>query len=458
MGAHEPGERDVDGAIGSLPKPTRYRYFVAALFFVIYTIAAADRANLGVALPFLRREFTMSNSEAGALASVFLLAYGVMQLPSAWFLQKLGVRKAFTISMLLTSVMTGLTGTVGSLAALKLCRVGLGVAEGPLPIGVTTTINNWFPSREKGTAAGFFLSSVKFGPVLTPIVGAAIIAAFGWKEIFLFFALPGIVLSAVWFLMVPNRPSESRFVNQAEIQLIAEDADAGGDIAEKGTAASTPIPWLDKFIRVRDEKPRDSVASIFGSWNVWGCALGYACQMGISSVLLAWIPTYLMTVKNFTIMTMGFTAAAPWVGAVAGNILGGLLSDRVLGKRRKPGMMISALSTAGVMFALINSPSDPTYYAALIFLTGLLLCIGYSAYMAYPMAFVEKSKFPIASAVVNMGGQLGGAATPWITGLLLDQFGWDSVFIFMAGISTLTFVILLTISEPLKVRPASAAP
>ena len=37
-------------------KPTRYRWVVATLFFVIYTIAAADRANLGVALPFLRKE------------------------------------------------------------------------------------------------------------------------------------------------------------------------------------------------------------------------------------------------------------------------------------------------------------------------------------------------------------------------------------------------------------------
>lgn len=149
---------------------------------------------------------------------------------------------------------------------------------------------------------------------------------------------------------------------------------------------------------------------------------------------------------------MGFVAAAPWVGAVFGNILGGLLSDRLLGKRRKPGMMISAVAIAGMMYALINSPADPVLYGALIFLTGLLLSIGYSAYMAYPMQFVAKAKFPLASAVVNMGGQLGGAAAPFISGLLLDNYGWDSVFGFMAAISGITFLILLTITEPLKVQ------
>lgn len=430
-------------------KPTRYRWFVAALFFVIYTIAAADRANLGVALPFLRKEFPMSNSDAGGLVSLFLIAYALAQLPSAWLLSRFGVRKVFTISMILTSVATALTGLVGSLASLKICRLGLGLAEGPLPIGVTTTINHWFPSKEKGTASGIFLSAVKFGPVVTPILGAAIVSIWGWKEIFIFFAIPGILLSIVWFLLVVDKPAESRFVNDGEAAIISERA-AGVDAAGTG-AASPAMPRLDRFIRTRDEPVLKTTGSLFRSWNMWGCALGYCFQLGISSVLLAWIPTYLMTVKKFSIMGMGFVAAAPWVGAVIGNIIGGLMSDRLLGKRRKPGMLISAAATAGMMYALINSPADPMLYGALLFTTGVMLSIGYSAYMVYPMPFVAKEKFPVANAIVNMSGQLGGAATPFITGLLLDNYGWDPVFGFMAGISCLTFVIVLTISEPLKV-------
>lgn len=437
-------------AAAATVRPTRYRWFVAALFFIIYTIAAADRANLGIVLPFLRKEYTMSNTEAGGLVSLFLLAYAAAQLPSAWLLARFGVRKVFTFSMILTSIATGLTGMVGSLLSLKLCRIGLGLAEGPLPIGVTSTINNWFPSKEKGTASGIFLSSVKFGPVITPILGAAIIAAWGWKEVFLWFALPGIILSVFWYLLVTNQPSESRFVNDAELDCISEKAQ--GTIGTNNSATSKPMPRLDRFIRVRDEKVLDTTGGVLKSWNILGCTLGYCFQLGISSVLLAWIPTYLLTVKKFSIMNMGFVAAAPWVGAVVGNILGGLIADRVLDKRRKPGMLISALSTAIMMYVLINSPSDPVAYGVLLFLTGVLLSIGYSAYMVYPMPFVSKEKFPLANAVVNMGGQLGGAATPWIVGMLLDKLGWDYVFGFMAAISCLTFVVVLTISEPLKVR------
>ena len=431
-------------------KPSKYRWVVAGLFFIIYTIACADRANLGVALPFLRKEFTMTNAEAGGLVSLFLLAYALGQLPSAWLLSKFGVRKVFPLAMIVTSIVTGLTGLVSGLLPLKVCRFVLGFAEAPLPLGVTTTINNWFPSKEKGTASGIFLASVKMGPVIVPPLCAMIIALWGWKAIFIAFAVPGVLLSFFWWFLVANNPADSRFVNKAELDYINQDA-AGPSGEIKAAPSSKPIPWLDRLIRTREEKVLETTGSVFKSWNVLGCSFGYAFQLGISNVLLAWIPTYLITVKKFSLMGMGFVAAAPWVGAVVGNLLGGLLSDRLLGKRRKPGMLISALSTAGMMLALINSPADPMLYGVLLFLTGVLLSIGFSAYMSYPMSFVAKKKFPIANAIVNMGGQLGGAAAPFIAGLLLDKMGWDYVFGFMAAAALMTFFIVLTISEPLKV-------
>lgn len=439
--------------VSASARPTRYRWVVAALFFLIYTVAAADRANIGIALPFLRKEFSMTNAEAGALVSVFLLAYALAQIPSAWIISRFGVRRALPVSMILTSIATGMTGVVGSLFALKVCRFALGIAEGPLPLGIGATINSWFPAKEKGTASGLFLSSVKFGPVITPILGAAIVSLWGWRQIFILFAIPGIVFSIVWYLMVADKPADSRAVNRAERELI--DAASPRDGASMRIERTTPMPWLDKLMRVRREKPLESACAVATSWNIYGCALGYCCQLGISSVLLAWIPTYLLNVKKFSVAGMGLVAAAPWVGAVVGNILGGWLSDRALGKRRKPGMMFSAIATAVMMVALIQSPSSPVWYGLLIFVAGVALSIGFSAYMVYPTSFVSRQAFPLANAIVNMGGQLGGAATPFIAGLLLDHFGWNYVFGFMSAISAVTFLILMTISEPLDVEPAS---
>lgn len=426
---------------------THFRWAVAGLIFVIYTIAAADRANIGFALPFIRKEFAMSNTEAGALLSLFLWGYAAAQLPSGFAVERFGVRRLFSWAMLLTSGFTAMTGLSASPLMLQSSRFALGLAEAPLPIGIATTINNWFSPKEKGTASGIFLSAVKFGPVIVPPLAAVIVTTWGWREVFYVFAVPGVLLALVWYLFVPDHPADSRFCSQAELDVIAERSATGGAVASR---RYRDFGLLDRLIMARRvEVPLRTNAEVFRSWDIWGAALGYSFQLGISNYLLAWIPTYLITVKKFTIAGTGLVAAAPWVGAVVGNLVGGWLSDRWLDKRRKPGMMFSALATAGTMYALIRSPADPIAFAALLFATGVLLSIGFSAYMAYAMGLASKRTYPVANSVVNMGGQIGGACAPLIAGVMLDHYGWGSVFAVMAIGSVMTFLVLLTIKEPL---------
>jgi ACS family glucarate transporter-like MFS transporter len=430
----------------AIPSRSNFRWVVIGLIFVLYTIASADRANIGFALPFIRKEFAMTNTEAGALLSLFLWGYALMQIPSGFATSRFGVQKLFSVGMILTSAFTGLMGTATSLFTLQAYRFGLGIAEGPLPIGIATTINNWFSIREKATASGIFLSSVKFGPVIVPPICAVIVSVWGWREIFFICAVPGLVLAAVWYFLVPDNPADSRFCSQKEIDHIHQRSEQAGDA--KSITGQRSLGTLDTLIRAKAVSPVETTRGVFGSWNIWGCALGYGFQLSISNVLLAWIPTYLLTVKKFSVMGSGFVAAAPWVGAVAGNLLGGWLSDRLLDGRRKPGMLFSALLTAGMMYALINAPTDPVQYGLLLFATGLLLSIGFSAYVAYPMALAAKQAFPIASALVNTGGQIGGACAPLIAGFLLDRYGWNSVFLFMSIGSLMSFLFVASIQEP----------
>lgn len=202
------------------------------------------------------------------------------------------------------------------------------------------------------------------------------------------------------------------------------------------------------MIRAQKVKLLDTYGSVFRSWNVWGSSLGYFLMTGIVNVILAWLPTYLMTVKHFSVMKMGFVASAPFVGAVLGNLAGGWFSDNVVNRRRKPTMLITALSTSFMMYALTFSPNDPMLLAALLFITGLLLNLGYSSFMVYPMGLTTKKAYPIAMSVVNTGGQAGGAIAPLVTGMILDAYSWDAVFGFLAACSAVCVLVLLTVTEP----------
>ncbi|MDR3562590.1 MAG: MFS transporter [Negativicutes bacterium] len=426
---------------------TNYRWVVMAIIFGFYTMTYADRANIGVVLPYIQKEYHLSSFEAGQLASLFFIGYALTQIPAGLWYGKYGVRSLISFAMIITSIFTGLIGTASSAFFIKLYRFGLGMAEGPCPVGVTSTINNWFPPKEKGTATGIYIAATKFAPVLVPPVTVWIMLTFGWREVFYIFAAPGIMLAAAWYLFIKNQPEESRFVSPAEVAHIRETAPAAaGEIVSAGPK---DFGWLDWLIRAKKIAPIATNRGVFFSWNMWAATIGYFSLVSIVYGLLTWIPSYLINAKHFSFIKMGFVAAAPWVGAVCGSFLGGLISDKLLDKRRKPLMLVSTAATACMMVALINLPGDTTIIALTLLLTGLLLNIGYSNYSAYPMGLTTKQTFPVAIGLVNSGGNLGGFFAPMIAGYLLDLFGYTAVFTYF-GISALVgLAVTLTMDEPL---------
>ncbi|MGL5513872.1 MAG: MFS transporter [Sporomusa sp.] len=440
----------VDKAVPS-PKTSRFRWVILTLVFLLYTIANADRANLGVALPFIRKEFPMTNTEAGMLISLFFAFYAIMQIPVSFLYKKFGARTLMSASMLFTSLATWCIGTSSSILHVKIFRALLGVSEAPLPIGCSTIIDRWFPPKEKGTATGIYWAASKFGPVICPPICVLIIQLTGgWREIFFFFAAPGIIFSILWFFLVRNYPEESPLISKAELAYIqnkkAPDAKV---IAAAATTTSYYPTWLDKIIRIKKLAPLDTTRKVFTSWNIMANAFSWLCMVGIVNVIMAWIPTYLLNEKHFTTVKMGSVSTAPFIGAVLGNMVGGWLSDRVFKMRRKPLMMVSALSTSIMMYSLIYAPNNPLYLAIMLFLAGFMLSLGYSAFTVYPMGLASKEAFPVAISVVNTGGSLGSTIFPTLAGMILDSYSWSNVFMFLAACSILCLIVISTMDEPL---------
>lgn len=342
-------------------------------------------------------------------------------------------------------------GMVNNIFLLKILRFMVGICESPVVIGSTVTINQWFPPKEKGTATGLFLAGSKFGPLIVPPLCAWIITVWGWRYIFVFFAIPGLLLAIFWYLMVRNKPEESRFVNEQEVAYIREE-----QLPTTTQEAAAPVApefnycWLDKLIRTKQVEELSCSKQVFRCWDIYGVALGYFSMVGIVSVLMSWLPKYLITERGFDLTSSAALAAAPFFGTVMGNFIGGVLSDRVLNKRRKPLMLLSAGATIFTMYALVYAPESKIVLSLMLFLLGLMLSLGYSAYSVYAMGRANKDIYPIAYSVINMGGQLGGMCMPLIVGIILDAYNWDAVFMAMTGFCVLCFILVSTVIEPLS--------
>jgi len=431
-------------------RPTHYRWFVMALIFLLFMVAQADRANIGFAIPFMQKEFALSNTETGVIISLFFAGYGLFQIPAGFIVKRTGIRTAYMLGMIFTSIFTFLMGRVDSALHLKMLRVLVGVSEAPVVISSTATINNWFPSKEKGTATGIFLAGSKFGPFLVPPICAWILLNYDWRHIFLFFSIPGVILGILWFILVRNTPAESRFVNEAELRHInGEQTEPDADLPAKREAKAFKFGFIDKIIRTTPLTPLKTSREIFTSWDIYGAAIGYMCMVGIvDGVLMSWLPKYLLEAHQFNIVNSALLASAPFAGNVLGNLVGGWISDNIFARRRKPLMLVSAFFTIFMMAIMMNAPHDKVMLTLVLFSVGFLLSLGYSAYSVYAMGRVEKSSYPVAYSVINMGGQIGAVIMPLVVGILLDNYDWSAVFMALSIAAVVCLLVVLTIREP----------
>ncbi|WP_256852209.1 MFS transporter [Pantoea sp. Fr+CA_20] len=437
-------------SLSQVKPATNFRWVVLALIFAVYAVNYADRSNIGSVLPFITEEFNMTNFEAGQIASMFFLGYAICQIPAGFLLAKRGVRGIVTLSILGFSAFTWLIGTASSALSIKWLRLGLGVTESPTPVGLTSTINNWFPPKEKATATGIYIASTMFAPILVPPLVVWISLTFGWRWVFFLFAIPGLLLAVIWYFLVKSRPEDSKFVSPSELKYIrASETESGDEVTIENIVQHSRFATLDKIIRVREIKPLDSAAKIFRSRNVWGNTIAYFMMVSIMYGILTWIPSYLVNEKGFSFVKMGFVAAMPFIGGFIGSIFGGWISDNIFGRRRKPTMIFTALATILMMVVMIHVPQSTAMVAGALFMVGLLLNIGWPSFTAYPMGVVDRKNYPIAISLVNSGGNLGGFVSPMAAGYLLDKTGqFSSVFTYFGICAVIGLVLLLIIDEP----------
>lgn len=385
----------------AVQRPTAYRWVVLAIIFLGYVVCMADRSNVGAVLPYIKDEFHISNFASGAISSFFFLGYAISQIPAGLMMEKWGTRSIVSIAVLLFSFVTFAMGYTTTAVALIVLRLLLGLAEGATPVGMTTTINNWFPRHEKGTATGVYIASTQLAPMIVPMIAVLIAEAAGWRAVFRWFAIPGVILAAVFYFFVRTHPRESRFTNDAEVAYISTNT--GGareiDFGDMG--------WIDRVIRLRSVPALDNNSKVLRSWNVWGVTLGYFFMNNVLYGMITWIPSYLKESRGYDALNMGLMSATPFIGGLVGALLGTCLV-----------------------------------------LTGFCLNIGWSTFTSYAMNVTTTRTYPFAISIINSGGNLGGFFAPMIVGALLDATGsYNIAFSYYVAVLVIAFILMFSITE-----------
>jgi ACS family hexuronate transporter-like MFS transporter len=158
---------------------TPLRWLILGLLFLSTVINYVDRQALSVLLPTLREKLGLSSEDYGLITTIFLAAYTIAQIPAGMWIDKIGTRLGFCISIIGWSLAAILHAFVRGPVGLMVCRCLLGVTEaGNWPAG-TKAVAQWFPQKSRALGMAVFDSGSAVGAVIAPPLVAFLALHFG---------------------------------------------------------------------------------------------------------------------------------------------------------------------------------------------------------------------------------------------------------------------------------------
>jgi MFS family permease len=398
-----------------------YRWVVGALLVMASALNYIDRSALPIVAPLVSKDLHLNAAQLGTVFSAFFLGYAVFCFIGGQAADRFGPKRVYACTMALWSLFCGATSIVTGFGQLLFFRVLFGAGEGPMGSTTNKTVHNWFPREEVGLVMGLTSTGGNMigAAIAGPVVGF-IAVAFGWRVSFVIIMLIGFAWVAAWRLLVKDNPADSRHVSAAELQLIQTNR-AGAAV----TAAQSALP-LKHYLR---------------SPMIIAIAVAFFAANYILYFFLSWMPSYLTDVRHLDIKTMSILTVIPWAVGLAGCVLGGWISDRILQRTgdaifARKVVIVGGLGAAAVCLFL-GTQITSTFMAILLIALAIMVSNATPlACWALLQETVPGNRVGGVGGYVHLLSNLSGIFGPAITGFIIQYGGgYNSSFVLAGGVS-----------------------
>lgn len=399
-------------------EPTRVRLGVLGFLFSLSMITYFDRVCISAAAPVMMDRLHLGEVTMSLVFSAFTFSYSIFEVPSGWLGDRVGARRILSIIVIWWSAFTALTGAAWNLASLLVVRLLFGAGEaGALP-NISRSVTNWFPVQERGRAYGSVFTGTRIGGAIAPPIVAALILTVGWRLSFVVLGILGPIWAVLWYFWYRDDPAEHRRVNASELSVIKSrvTTEQSARIGVRHGA----VPW-----RLLISNPN----------LILLCAIYFSIGYGLY-FYLTWLPTYLVKVRHFSLLSSGLLAGLPLLCGAIGNIVGGWITDS-LARRYSRGIsrcLIGAVALTGSAVAIGLVAFTRNDMGAAV---SIAVAAGF-ADLALPACWATCSDLSdehsgVVSAFMNTLGNIGGTISPLVTGFVVAKFGdWRLPFLITA--------------------------
>ena len=347
------------------------------------------RVSNSVIAPELARDLHLSARQLGWAGSAFFFALFAVQIPVGLWFDRFGARRTVAALSLLAAAGSVWIANASDAASLIGGRLLVGVGCAASFMSVVFLCSRWFEPKRLATALSWVFAASNIGTLAAATPLAWIAATAGWRNGFLGLAVVTLLVAALFYLIVRDRPPQGRSV----------------------------------------ERPKESLAEVFrGLGEVWRTpglfpvlSMHFFAYATMLTVLGVWGGPYLHDVHKLDGVARGNVLLVMGVAQILGILAYGPM-DRVLRSRKKVVFGGAAISMV-LLIAMALLPDPPLWLAI-----GML--VAFCFFCAYGTVIVAqgRSLFPDRLAgrgvtAVNMAQCLGLAVLPAGTGYIVEGFG-----------------------------------
>jgi MFS family permease len=346
--------------------------------------------------------------------SAFGYPYLLFQVFGGWVGDRWGPRKTLLMCGLVWATATILTGLVTSLSLLVLIRIMVGVGEGATFPVATRAMQNWTPAGRRGFAQGITHAFARFGNAITPPIVAWLIALVAWRGSFIALGCCSLVWVVIWGWYFRDHPADHPRITQEELQQLPSR-----DLVSSSRRQT--VPWRRLALRML---PVTVVYFCYG-WTLW--------------LYLNWLPSFFLHEYKLDLAKSALFSSAVFFAGVAGDLLGGTISDGVFRRthdlrKARRNVVIGGFLGSFVCLLPIFATRDLTLIvlslAAAFFFAELVI----GPMWAIPMDIAPRYA-GTASGLMNTGSAAAAILSPMAFGLVADLTGdWHLPFLGSLGL------------------------
>ena len=385
--------------VESVGEPATYRWIVVGVSTAVNALAWGLRATFALFYVAMLGELAWGRGPTALGYSLSWLGFVVFAPIAGWLFDRWGARTVVTIGGLTLGGALALTARMTSLSQYYLCFGLLGAAGlACMIIPSTTIVTRWFV-RSRGTAMGILSAGNSAGAVAFYPVNAWLIATLGWRGALVAFGGAVGIATVSLALLYRDPPL---------------DEPRGRDERARFTGEAWTLGRASRSIRLWAAFSMTALG-VIGYQIMATHQVAHAVDRGFQQTTVVWV--------------FAFGAGC----MMAGNLLGGWLSDRL--GRGWVFALGSVVAIAGIgCLALIRGPHDLT----------LLLLYTVSGF-GFGMRIAQLSTIPADAfsgphlgailGVVQAGGGLGGGIGPFLGGWLFDVTGSYQLAFAAAGVA-----------------------